>query len=249
MNIQDKSALELFAERLNALAGLAEEDIRAIAGLSGRVIQVRANTDIISRGEHAEHASLVVEGLIGRFFQLRDGKRQITAIHVPGDMADLHAVATPMIASPIQALTTTTLIRIPHGELRRVAKNNPAITSAFWAYSAVDAAILAQWTVNVGRRSATSRLAHLLCELALRMELAGRGVPASFALEATQAQLGDALSLTSVHVNRTFKELRAMNLVAVNGRTVEIANWSGLARIADFDPRYLRLSTLEERAA
>src|SRR5690349_8027853 len=104
-------------------------EIDKILALSGRISQVRANIDLVSPGQDVDHACLVVEGLLGRFGQLRDGRRQITALHIAGDMADLHSVATPKAASAIQALTTTTIIRVPHGELRKLAMESIAISN------------------------------------------------------------------------------------------------------------------------
>jgi CRP-like cAMP-binding protein len=236
-----KSALEIFAERLSSLSPLAEQDVRNILALAGPIGQARANIDVVTPGQQVDHVCLVVEGLLGRFGQLRDGKRQITAVHIPGDVADLHSVASPRAASAIQALTTTTIIRIPHAHLRKLASESIAITRGFWAYSAMDAALLSQWAVSLGRKSATSRLAHLLCELALRMEAAGRGDRHSFELDVTQAQFGDMLGLTSIHVNRTFRALRDANLVTTAGRHIAIRDWDQLAGAGDFDSDYLQL--------
>jgi CRP-like cAMP-binding protein len=249
MHLESKSALELFADRLASLSVMSPQDYQSILGLAGRVSQARANLDIISPGQAADHACLVVQGLLGRFGQLRDGTRQITALHIPGDVANFHSVAVPGAASAMQALSTTTIILLPHAELRRIAAASPAIANAFWAYSAIDAAILAEWTINVGRRTAQARLAHLLCEFGLRMEQAGQGARESFTLEATQVQLGDALGLTSIHVSRTFKALRNEKVIAVDGRTIQILNWTELTRLGDFDPAYLQLLTPRQKAA
>ena len=241
-----KSALEIFADRLSSLAPLDEQDVRNILALSGRIGQARSNSDVVTPGQAVDHVCLVVEGLLGRFGQLSDGTRQITALHIPGDVADLHSVATPRAASGIQALTTTTIILIPRSELRKLVSESIAITRAFWAYSALDAAVLSCWAVNLGRKAAPSRLAHLLCEVALRMETAGQYDRHDFDLELTQAQFGDMLGLTSIHVNRTFKALREAKLIATSGRHISIQDWRQLARLGDFDPDYLQLESTKE---
>lgn len=92
-------------------------------------------------------------------------------------------------------------------------------------------------------------MAHFLCEFGLRMEFSGEGERSEFLLELTQAQLGDALGLTPVHVNRTLKALKAVGAVEVEGRIFRIPDWPRLAAIADFDAQYLQLEPPAEAAA
>jgi len=247
-NLSAAAALEDFVKRLSALSPLSPVDVAALQGLTAQVTRVRANSDIIAPGSEFESAILVASGLVGRFLQLADGRRQTTAIHLPGDIADLHRVATPRAGSALQALTNAAIVRVSGRELRAVALASPAITQAFWIYSAVDAAILARWAANL-RRDAKARMAHLLCEIGVRMEFSGEGERGEFLLELTQAQIGDALGLTPVHVNRTLKALREIGAVEVEGRIFRIPDWPRLAAIADFDPDYLQLEPPAEAAA
>jgi CRP-like cAMP-binding protein len=242
------SALRSFVTRLSALSPLSKDDVAALEGLTAQVTRVRANSDINAPGNDFEYAVLVASGVVGRFLQLTDGRRQITAIHLPGDIADLHRVATPKAGSALQALTNAAVVRVSGRELRAVAFSSPAVTQAFWVYSAVDAAILARWAANL-RRDAKARMAHLLCEIGERMEFSGQGERREFLLELTQAQIGDALGLTPVHVNRTLKALRALGVVEVEGRIFRIPDWPRLAAIADFDPDYLQLEPPADAAA
>lgn len=239
MRYSSKSALQLFVERLHARSPLTCEESTALLNLRGHSVLARAHVDIVSPGEVTDHACLVVDGLVGRFGMVIDGKRQITALHVAGDMRDLHSVVTPTVGWALQALSPTAVLRVPHTELRAIARAHPNIAEAFWRDCSVDASVLAQWVVNVGRRQAISRLAHLLCEMALRMESAGLGSRTAFRLQATQNQIGDALGLTPVHVNRTLKTLKQDGLVAIRGFEVRIADWKRLAALGDFDGGYL----------
>ena len=244
-----KWALEALVQRLGRLSPLAPDDIRALQGLTGEVVRLRGNVDIELAGQVFEQAYLIASGLVARFVQLADGRRQFTALHVPGDIADIHRVATPMAGSALQTLATTTLVRIPAKHLKAVAFNSPAITQAFWAYAAVDAAVLAQWAVNLGRRDARARMAHFLCEMSLRSEYAGLAERDEFLLEASQGQIGDALGLTAVHVNRTLKALRVAKVVSIDDRIIRIHDWPLLAAIGDFDSKYLQLEQPAEQAA
>jgi CRP-like cAMP-binding protein len=235
------SPLHRFLARLQALSPLSAADHEACLDLPGDIIQARANLDIVKPGDDCGHCYLVLEGIIGRFTQFRDGHRQITAMHIPGDMADVNAIAAPVAASPMQALTTSTLIRYPLAELRSLARSRPALGEAFWAYAAIDAATVALWAANLGTRKAKQRMAHLLCELGLRFEASGRGDRRNFTLDLTQGQLGEALGLTPVHVNRTLKALRAEGIVEFIGRDCRVGDWDALAKVGDFDRHYLKI--------
>lgn len=234
-----RSAIELFVDRLQERSSLDREELDALFSLRGRSSLAQAQVDIVSPGETTDHACLIVDGLAGRFGTAVDGKRQITALHIAGDMCDLHSVVVPKVGWALQALSPTAILRIPHSALRDVARAYPRIAEAFWRDCSVDASVLSQWVVNVGRRDARSRLAHLLCEMALRMENAGLGTRFSFPLQATQNQLGDALGLTSVHVNRSFRVLREKGLAEMRQYRVDIMDWDGLVALGDFDAEYL----------
>lgn len=235
------SPMQMFVDRLDRRSGLTTEEADALLGLRGHFTKARANEDIVSPGETTIYASLVVDGLAGRFGQVVNGQRQITGFYLSGDMCDLHSLVAPTANWAVQALSTTTILKISHLELRAVANAYPRIAQAFWRDCSVDASVTSQWVVNVGRRDASSRLAHLLCEMGVRHEDAGSGIRTSYRLPATQAQLGDALGLTSVHVNRTVRMLRDLGLAIVGKQQVTVGDWDGLARRGDFDVGYLQI--------
>jgi CRP-like cAMP-binding protein len=236
-----QSVFQPFLMRLVSRSRLGLAEQQAILDLPGDAVQVRTNRDFVRLGQRVDHASLIVDGLVGRFGQNREGNRQITAIHIPGDMADLHSVVFPNASSALQALSTTTIIRVPHAALRARAAQYPALAEAFWRDGIADAAILSEWVVNVGRRDARSRTAHLFCELATRWKETDADGHFSFRLEATQTHLADALGLTSVHVNRMLQLLKRENVIAIANRLVTILDWARLVDIGDFDPDYLQI--------
>jgi CRP-like cAMP-binding protein len=110
-----------------------------------------------------------------------------------------------------------------------------------WTETLIDASIFREWVLNVGRRPAISRIAHLLCELGLRLEAAGLAEAGRYELPLTQEQIADAAGLTSVHVNRVLQELGRLGLIARSRRSVTIPDWEQLRRIGDFNGRYLHL--------
>ena len=235
-------ALQMFLRRLLRRSSLEPEEQQAILNVSYKVNQVRPRTDIVSPGETITQACLVGKGLAARFDQMRDGKRQIVAFHLPGDMCDLHSVVAPTAGWGIAALTASTVLHIPHADLRRLAVDFPAIGLAFWRDGTVDGSILAKWVGNLGRQDARARLAHVLCEIATRMHCAGLADSRTcFTFDATQEQLADAVGLTAVHVNRTMQALRRDGLIETRGHTIDVKDWEGLAATAEFDPAYLLL--------
>jgi CRP-like cAMP-binding protein len=241
MNDSRIPALQHFVNRLALRSILTDDEESALLALNGQIKQVATHTDFVRQGERVDHACLVVDGLVGRFGQNADGARQITCLHIPGDMADLPSVVSPKAGWGLSALTGTTILRIPHTDLRRVAAKHPGLAEAFWRDCVADGSIFSEWVVNVGRRDAISRLAHLFCELAIRCEQAGRGDRCAFPMPITQADLGDATGLTSVHVNRTLKELREQSIVEHRSGAVTIHDWDQLVKTGDFDAGFMLL--------
>ena len=237
------SSMQPFLRTLEARSHLTAAERQAILDLPFVPVQVRPNHDFVRQFEEIGHSTFVLDGVVASFKQDREGNRQIVAIFIDGDMVDLHSVPVPQAASSLQALTPTTILKVPHSVLRQLARDYPNIAEAFWRHCVVDAGILMEWVVNVGRRDAKSRMAHFFCELAWR---AAEGEPeerATIPYPITQFQLSDILSLTAVHVNRTLQYLRQLGLIESAERsTHRILDWKGLMKLGDFNPSYLHLN-------
>lgn len=240
MRYADRLDLQRFVNRLLSRSLLTSDEQDAILDLPCHFATVKANRDFVGLREYVDHVSLIVDGIVGRFDQNRDGLRQITALHLPGDMANLHSVVQPRATSALQALSVATILRIPHDALRAATARRPALAEALWRDSMVDASILAQWVVNVGRRDARARIAHLLCEVATRLGAPNGQNGFRFAFAVTQFQIADATGLTSVHVNRILRSLRESGLADVRNREVRVLDWRGLIDAGDFDRNYLQ---------
>lgn len=238
--------LQLFVTRLMARSILTADEQQAVLSLPARPITVRAKQDFVHEGEDNAHCSLIASGLVGRFRQLRSGTRQITAFHIPGDMADLSSIVRPVGIGGLHALTEVTVLRVPHEAIRSVAARYPAVAEAFWRDCMLDAAILMQWVVNVGRRDARARLAHLFCEMSIRYGI-DRGMLTAYDFPVTQEQLGEAVALTAVHVNRSLKALREEKLISIGSGRVIIHDWDQLTKLGAFDSGYLIDDTLPVR--
>lgn len=241
MNGSARSTLQPFLDRLTSRSALTDEEQQAVLDLPGQALQVQRNRDFVRLWEQVDHACLVVAGMVGRFEQDEQGIRQITALHVPGDMCDLHSVVQPFTSSALQALSTSTIFRVPHTSIRAAAGRYPALAAALWRDCMVDASILSEWVMNVGRRDAKTRVAHLICEMATRLGVIKDEDDVMFDFAVSQMQLADATALTAVHVNRTLQSLRADGLVEWRASVVQLPRWKALVALAGFDPAYLHL--------
>lgn len=213
--------------------------------LPGLLQRVRPGEDFVRLEELVDCACLIVSGVAGRFGQAKDGIRLTTALHIPGDMADLHSVVLPKAASALMALGEAQIYRVRHSIIKEVGDRYPALARAFWRDCTVDAAILSQWALTNARQQGAGRIAHLLAEMSLRFNIGSPVEQRDYDFPLTQLQIGEATNLTPVHVNRMLRQLREMGLVDVRAKRVRILDWEGLCRCADFDPVYLHLCRTE----
>jgi CRP-like cAMP-binding protein len=196
---------------------------------------------MVREGVPVSQCTLVTRGLVQRFKDARDGKRQILAIHVPGDFVDLHSYPLKRLEHSVSALTQVTAIAMPHGNVRALTERSATLTELMWRSTMIDAAINREWLLNVGTRDAAQRIGHLFCEMYVRLERVGLASNHVFTLPLTQTDLGDATSLTAVHVNRMLRQLREEGLADFKAGVVTILDWERLRRFAEFDARYLYL--------
>ena len=236
----------LIARRLDSHISLDEEAIRAILSLPHQLRALKAGQYFLREGDRPKNSTVVVDGYVYRHKLVQDGGRQIVSVHIPGDFVDLQNILLDEADHNIQALTQATVCEFPHAEMLALAFLHPAIGKALWRESLVEASLFREWIANIGRRDARSRVAHLLCELAVRRENADLGSRRSFELPMSQEQIGDALALTAVHVNRTLRALEAEGLIRRSKRAVMIADWPVLRAAADFNENYLHLKKMLE---
>jgi len=249
MGIVEDQALSAFVRRLKLRSDLNAEEQQAILALPGQVRGVVRNQEIVRPGDLTTKSHLVANGLLVRFDRLQDGRRANTALHIAGDMCDLYSVVTPIAESGIAALSDAIVVDVPHKALQAIAAKFPAVALAFWRDTAVDAATLRTRTVNLGRMDATARLAHLLCEMGHRMEVAQLGSQYSYHFHVNQEQLADTLGLTAVHTNRVLKALRKAGVADVKGHHVNVLDLDRLTSIGGFDlPQWDSQTKLASRA-
>jgi CRP-like cAMP-binding protein len=234
---------ETLVKKLECLNYLNHDDKMAIRSLSLRARRLRAGTVIVAEGQLVSECCLLISGYACRHKLARDGSRQIVSFHIGGDILDLQHLLFEQADHNVQVITDADVVFIPMGELRELVRNRPAVANALWRDSLIDASIFREWVLNVGRRSATARIAHMLCEFVTRCEAAGLGSASHMILPLTQDYIADATGLTSVHVNRVMRQLRNEGMIEGSGRSFRIADWNAIRHFADFRPGYLHLAS------
>jgi len=194
---------------------------------------------IVREGQLAKECTLLLNGFAFRQKLLTNGDRQIISIHIPTEFIDLQNGLLEIADHSVRSLGPSEIAAVPREALMELADARPVIRRALWIDTLIDSSIFREWVVNVGRRDSRARLAHLLCELAVRLERIGRGRNGMFDLPITQEQLADATGLTAVHTNRTLQSLRRDGLIQMSNGILQVLDWKGLREIGEFDELYL----------
>ncbi len=229
-----------FIDRLQWLAPLEPDDRALLQTLGDDIRHVGSKRDVISDGEQPNHVHLMISGWAARYKILPDGKRQITAFLLPGDFCDAHITMLKRMDHGIGALGPVDVAYISRNKMDELA-GRPAIAKALWFASLIDEGVLRAWIVNLGRRDAAQGVAHLMCELHARLKNVSAATDTGFDCPLSQAELGDALGLTPVHVNRVLRLLREEGALNFQRSKVVILDLAKLQQFAGFDPSYLHM--------
>ena len=228
----------ILVRKLEQFGKLSSNERHILENMPLDVQQVGAGQDLGWGGQRSSHCLLLLTGMVCRYRMMQDGQRQIMSFHFPGDILDLSDLLLGRLDHRIGALTPVEVAPIAHATLRGWIEQHPGLGRRLWQDTLVDAAVFREWVVNVGRRSAYARTAHLLCEIVTRMRAAGL-VQDHPSLPVTAADLADATGLSVVHVNRVLQELSTRRLVESRGTALAVLDWDGLKRAGSFDPDYL----------
>jgi len=220
---------------------LSEDESNAVDECSQDVREFAAREDVISQGDRTGGVKLLLDGFACRYKVLEDGRRQIVAYFVPGDLCDLRVFILKRMDHSIGAVVASKVATISPENILRLTHTYPTLTRALWWSTLVEEAIAREWLVNVGQRDALERTAHLFCELLYRFRAVGLNNGNSCTLPLTQVELAETLGLSSVHVNRTLQELRRRNLITLESGTLTIQNLDELKNLSFFNPDYLHL--------
>ncbi|KQZ01741.1 hypothetical protein ASD45_13415 [Pseudolabrys sp. Root1462] len=236
--------VEPLITKMQSIGALDDKDRALIETLAVNPKRLTPQEYLLHQGDHPTNSVIVLSGVLARFQELPEGDRQVVSFHLPGEMPDLHSLFIGHMDHSLVAITEAVVGQVPHDELRRVVRESATLMGLLWRETLIDAAIFRQWIANNGRRGALAGTAHLLCELMLRARsIGGLRSDGSWPMPFTQQQLGDALGLSLVHINRTLKTLREANVAVIERGVLRVLDWDELKRIAGFDPAYLHLKS------
>ncbi len=228
-------------QKLGSITDLTQPEREALMALPMRVQDMRPDQDIVREGDRPTHSCLLIEGFACRYKFTKTGKRQIFAFQTPGDIPDLLTMHLKTLDHSLGTITPCRLGFIRHDHLGDLVREHPRLGDVFWRDTLIDAAIFREWMLGIGRRSARTRIAHLFCEMVTRLDGVGLKEGNTVPLPITQTELGDALGLSTVHVNRTLQDLRGDGLVEWEGGVLQVRDWEALKLAGEFDPTYLHL--------
>ena len=231
MQIRDSSAAreeQPAVRRLSALAPLGAADIAALGEAMAHPRIYSPRRELIAEGHPIAGPTLILSGWAARQRILPDGRRQFLSFLLPGDLIGMCYQREPLAVSTVTALTAVTTCPAPQGI--------PGLDEAYRVSRALEEAYLLSHIVRLGRLDAEERIGDLLLELHERLSLAGLASREGFDIALTQEMLGDALGLTSVHVNRMLQLLRGAGEVVWKGSHVALPHPGALARKAGRTP-------------
>lgn len=218
---------------------LSDQDLAALEASVSQVRKTHARQLLAHAGEPIACSTYLMEGFICRFMDDRNGLRQLVAVHVPGDFVDLHGYPLGRLDHDVATLSASKIAMVPHEALDGLLAQRPNLTKLLWFSTLLDAAMHREWIFRLGRLDAVARIAHFFCEIEAKLRAVGLSDGSRFALPLTQADLGEACGMTSVHINRMLRELRERELLQVQRGRVTISDLAALRRLCDYDPSYL----------
>jgi CRP-like cAMP-binding protein len=236
-----RDPFDVISAALRVHGGLEPSDLTALRALRTTFRTYDQASYLVREGDSPKHCAILISGFAFRQKLTPAGMRGIVSLHVPGDILDIAHLYLDVADHNVQTLVRSEIVTMSRAQLREVARSNPGIGHALFVSTLKEASISREWIVNVGRRDAKTALAHLLCEFAVRTQRGEPPLSSLYEFPMTQEQLGDALGLTSVHVNRILRGMQADGLIIRRGRMVRFSWSEKLRELADFSARYLHL--------
>ena len=228
-------------KKLRVRSEISAEEEQVIRGLVSETKRVGADQFVVRAGDLLSYSLLLLDGWLVRSKDLPSGNRQVMELHIAGDFADLHGFTLKRLDHDVISVSECTMAVVPHDRLTEVSERYPHLARVYWLSTNIDAAITREMALSLAQRSAISRMAHLFCELHLRLGIVDKTEGNRFDFPLTQRELSECLGLTVVHVNRTLQELRRRGLIEAENRQITIVDKPKLEALAEFDPSYLHL--------
>ena len=233
---------QFFIRYLECRDALSAAERDRLLSLPTRRVRFDSGDVIVSQEVLVTESCLMIAGMSARVHNLLSNRdRVITALHVPGDFVDLHGFVLAGLEHCVVAQGPAEVEFVSHDVLRELTREWPHLTRLLWMSTAIDAAIHRQWLVAAASLRSSAHLAHLLCEIYVRLRSVGAARDLSFALPLLQRDLACILGYSPIHINRAVRDLRDRKLLRWSGNEVEVLDWPELVRLARFDPAYLDL--------
>ncbi len=231
----------ILIRKLESIFRLTDDERHALETLPMQIVALKENQDIVRQGDRPSRSCLLLSGFACPYKMTGDGKRQIHNFYIPGDIPDLQSLHLEVLDNSLGTITPCSVGFITHEALNLLCERHYRIAKAFWRENLIEGAIFREWMTSIGQREAYPRIAHLLCEMLVRLKAVGLADGNSCKWPITQAEIGDALGITTVHVNRVLQEMRADGLIELKGDRLNIPDWARLKEAGDFEPTYLHL--------
>ncbi|MCJ8157539.1 Crp/Fnr family transcriptional regulator [Sphingomonas sp. LaA6.9] len=218
---------------------LSEEEKRALEDAVAEIRVLPARHVLVHQGDTVTRSTMLIEGLMCRYMDGRDGHRQLVALHVPGDFVDLHGFPLEQLDHDVATISRSKVATFPRETLLTLTRNHPHLVRMLWFSTLLDAAMHREWIFRLGRLGAMGRVAHFFCEMKVRLSLVGLSNDNRFHLAVTQADIAEACGLTPVHVNRVLRQLRDNGQLAFQRGMAHVLDWHALKVTGEFDDAYL----------
>lgn len=218
--------------RLFEFIELTDEEHLALERLQGPSVRIARGQTIRSLGDDVIEAYFLLEGWVISSVGLAGGDRQIVKVHLPGDMLGSPSMVLRKAAETLTAVTPAIVTKVSLKAFGRLFFDAPRLAAAMFMSVQQERVVLMDRITSIGRTRAGQRIAAFLIHIHDRLRVVDPGQGRAFHLPLTQEQIGDALGLTSVHVNRTFREFDAAGLVRRRAHVIELRDLDGLRRMA-----------------
>ncbi|HVY58608.1 MAG TPA: Crp/Fnr family transcriptional regulator [Xanthobacteraceae bacterium] len=222
--------------RLKHYIDLDDDDLESLRGLIEGELTVKKRRDLVVDGYEFRKLCFICDGFAARYKLLRNGKRQILNVLLPGDVIGLPGSFLERANYSVIAITDMRIQVCALDAYVQLCYRRPKFGLALSWLAVMEAALYAEHIIDTGRRTPLERLARFLLELHARLDTVGRAGPSGFELPFSQEVLGDALGLSVPHLNRMFAQLRAEGLITINNHRVDFTNPKGLQVLGHFQP-------------
>lgn len=229
--------------RLSHYLRLTDEERDAIDWAERLERRVPAGAPLLEAGGAVDSMYVVQQGWLHSSIKLQSGARQILRFHYPGDLIGTSSIAWSRAAATLTAVSDCIVSDVPKVNIGRIFGAQGRLGALLYAMAAAENVALADRLSSIGRTDALHRLATLLLDILARLRVTAGGVVDTIELPLTQTDIGDALGLTKVHVNRTFREMEARGMIARNGRRITILDEAGMIGFTGFVDRYDDIAT------